>query len=129
MVNGPYARWQELAAYWVGQRIDSIKPEFKTNARPHSLTPSKFYDMALKAYRRFKIVGPDVLVAGNGIKIRSIYKTLIMSETQTPVIQAKFPIINFVNVWKRAISPRPREVGWRLVHNKLYCLSMGTCID
>ena len=121
LVGGPYAMWQEAAAYWVGLRVDGARAEFRTNARPHTLTATEFYDAAVRAYRRLKSARPDVDM--NSVSTKTVYAALMTDESQTPVVEAKYPTIDFTAAWKTAnnnrISPRPRDLGWQIVHTVL----------
>ena len=44
-------------------------------------------------------------------------------ESQTPFVESKYPVIQFSEAWQTAIdrdiSPRPRDLGWRIQHNVL----------
>ena len=120
-VVGTTAKWKYFAVYWVGLQLRRFDASFASALVPHAESPSDFYGKTIETYRKIcnltPVIEPKVLQA------RNVYLRLQTAEYTDPVVVSKFPQINFKHSFfqlnSRSVSPRARELEWRILHHVL----------
>ena len=118
LLVGTEARWRHLAIFWAGQQLRRFNPAFASNLIPHAECPSEFYTRAIETVR--KICDLNQIVVPSVLKARSVYDKLQTAKFSVPVVVSKFPHINFTQAFNRLndrfVSPRARDLEWRILH-------------
>ncbi len=121
LLTAPYARWHDFAAYWIGQQLRQYRPEYAVNQRPHAEIPNQFYGSALSIFYLLRDIMPRFVISD--LVARKSYNTILGLVSKQPGVIDKFPHIDFINTWKelnnKFLSPRPRELCWRIAHHVL----------
>ena len=121
IVNYGSARWHVFARFWIGLSLRQWNPDFLSNTRPHSFDRPPFYSAALSDFRRLMSICPDFPI--EQIKVKSVYRCLLSERFWEPRVVAKLHGVDLTSTWsvitRGYLSPRPREVTWRLAHQVL----------
>ena len=121
LITGSEAKWKFFAVYYVGLQLRRFNSSFASSLIPHAECPSEFYGKTMETYR--KICDSTPVIEPQILKAKNVYKKLQTAKYSAPVITAKFPQINFTQAFNhlhsRLVSPRARELEWRILHHVL----------
>jgi len=121
LINGPSARWQVFARFWVGLSLRQWAPQGASNLLPHSEWRPEYYSLALGELRTLcaGLNSLDPLT----LRVKKAYPALLDKYTLPPVCMRSAPGVDFAQTWRRleesSLDPMSRDVMWRLVHRIL----------
>lgn len=112
----PPPRWFHLARYWAGRRLKRHDPSLASHCYSHAEDPCPYYSQALEAWARYCKSGVPLPHAG---KVSAIYRQLIPSVREVRYMPPNASLEGWENLCSDIVSPRARDVSWRLAHDIL----------
>jgi len=121
LLNGCPANWTHFATYWIGMSLRKHRPNLATNTIPHSDYCPPFYQSCLFIYKKFCKSFPQI--DPRTLTTKQFYDMLIQKHVTPPIVERKFPYVDFSSVWKDTSSPfldpHIQSFLWKTVHQIL----------
>ena len=93
------AKWTFLAVYWLGRHLREYVASFASLSIPHAEQIPKYYYNALRVFRMFVHMVPD-LMGRQYVTTKFIYGKLIQRKQTKPRVTRVYPSIIFTETWK-----------------------------
>ena len=121
--GGAGATWKFYATYFMGLQLRLWAPRMASNLLPHAAVPPEYYGSVLGVFRDFAEGLDQVGLVSLVGKTRQVYGRILGAREVVPVIETKYPAVDFVGVWRNTsdafVCPELRNLGWRIVHDVL----------
>jgi hypothetical protein len=122
IILGQEVKWFSIARYFLGFRLRQFNSNLYSVSKPHEIFfVPPFYESCLASLREFLKIRPNP--DWEKLTVKSVYDTFINFNPSTPVVERKFPLVNFNLAFRNASSaflcPNLRELNWKIIHQIL----------
>jgi hypothetical protein len=122
---GDNIKWHSFARYWAALSLRHFRADLWSNLEPHSVWQPTYYHRALRDVRLLQSITQQFNFST--VTLKFVYTHLAAGHCVRPRIENIRPTVDFRLTWKAIdnsfLSPKARDVAWRVAHNVLPVLS------
>ena len=128
LIFGDYnPEWKVLGRYWLGIRLKAMEDikaliDWKGS---FAETPNELYQKCFELFKQFleNIKQQDLEVDLAHLKTKGIYELLIENKKMRPVVETKYPLINFKKIYKDfsqiQIQASDLDLAYKVMHRSI----------